>query len=448
MRDPYDPSLDDDEVDADQRTVVDNAFWSQPKVPQYPALARFGRFEILGRLARGGMAEVFLAREAEEDGSVRHVVLKRVLPEMADNPDFLAMFLDEGRTAVRLYHANVCHVYESGEIDGSAFMALEWVHGPSLLDVMQRATAKRVPIHWAIAVEIAVQAASALSYVHQAKGLSGRPLNIVHRDVSPHNIMLSWRGHVKLLDFGIAKTSGEERGGSTAGKYGYMSPEQAQSRPMDARSDIFALGIVLFELLTGHSLYDRPTLLDTLSAIVREPVPSLVALRPELPPALEHVVHRALAKDPAQRFQTAGELRAALKQVLRTAGQLVPETRISLALDALFDAPEKEALRPEQRKLTGSFEPLTQSDAAAVLEQVTYETFAHRSEPPPASPPKTAPKKKRKKGRGVLFWLAATVLLLVAAAVGAAAALYVLAPELLPRGADLADTVLGPEREN
>lgn len=419
--------FDEDDFDeSEQGTVVDNSFWKQPEIPHYPALARFGRWEILGRIARGGMAEVFLARETQDDGSVRHVVVKRVLPEMEDNPDFLAMFLEEGRTAVRLYHANVCHVYEVGEIDGHAYMALEWVYGPSLQSVIERARARGGCIPWPVAVEIVAQVASALQYVHHAKGVSGRPLNIVHRDVSPHNVMLSWTGQVKLLDFGIAKTSAEGEKGATAGKYGYMSPEQAQSRPVDARSDIFALGIVLYEALVGRPLYDRPTLLDTLSAIVREPVPSLERERPELPDALEHIVQRALAKDPARRFQSAGEMRAALKSVLRAAGQNVLDTRIALTLDGLFGPAEKAPLRPGSQKISGSFAALT---AEAAEDAVTFGTFSHDSEGPPA-PPDTmrvqaasARPVGRTKGKRSPVWMGVGVALLFVAAAGAGAAL-------------------------
>jgi serine/threonine-protein kinase len=414
----------DDLEDGENRTVVDNSFWSQPKIPAYPALAIFGRFEILGRIARGGMAEVFLAREAQSDGSVRHVVLKRVLPEMADNPDFLSMFLEEGRTAVRLYHANVCHVYESGEVGGTAFMALEWVYGTSLDDVITRAATRGTTLPWPIAVEIVAQVASALEYVHHAKGPSGRPLNIVHRDVSPHNVMLSWTGSVKLLDFGIAKTSANEGGGETVGKYGYMSPEQAQSRAIDARSDLFALGVVLFEALTGRPLYDRPTVLETLSAIVREPVPSLAQLRPDLPPALDHIVARALAKSPAQRWESAGELRAALKQVLRAHNQLVIDKRIALTIDGLFTAAEKAPLKPDARALSGSFAALS-----APADQVTYETFKHESEPPPSRGGPSGPSigrsaQHRSRWSRVLLYAALVVLFAVAAGIGAATMLW------------------------
>ncbi len=426
---------DDDFDDGENRTVVDTSFWKQPEIPHYPALATFGRFEILGRIARGGMAEVYLAREPEDDGSVRHIVVKRVLPEMEDNPDFLRMFLEEGKTAVRLYHTNVCHVYECGEIDGTAFMALEWVYGPSLQDVIRRAAAKGSAVPWPVAVEIVAQVASALQYVHHAKGVGGRPLNIVHRDVSPHNVMMSWSGNVKLLDFGIAKTSSDgDQGGGAAGKYGYMSPEQAQSRPIDGRSDIFALGIVLYEALTGKALYDRPTLLETLSAIVREPVPSVRTDRPELPEALDHIVQRALAKDPAARFQSAGEMRAALKQALRSTGQTVLDKRISLMLDSFFDAKDKMPLNADGKQVTGSFPALTAMGAAAAIEEVTFETFAHDSERPPPGReplptmdlPRIAAKKKKKMRSDVLLWVGFGMLFVLAMAGGGAAALWLL----------------------
>lgn len=427
--------FDDDEAD-DYRTVVDTSFWNQPAVPDYPPLAHFGRFEILGRIARGGMAEIYLAREWDDAGKARHLVIKRVLPEMQDSPELLKMFLEEGEIAVRLYHQNICHVYECGEIESKTFMALEWVWGPQLQHALERMAARDSCIPWPIAVEIVAQVAAALHYVHHAKGVGGRPLNIIHRDVSPHNVIVSWGGAVKLLDFGIAKTSQDiTTGGAAVGKYGYMSPEQAQSQKIDPRSDIFALGIVLFEALTSRSLYDRPTLLDTLSAIVREPVPSLLAERPELPEALEHIVQRALAKDPAHRFQSAGELRAALKSVLRTEGQVVTEQRIALFLDGLFDAREKKPLDTKSVKLTGSFEALTEAGAAAVRgESIAYETFDHSR--PSGSPPPVGDleipidldelEKGTKRGSGWAAWVGLILLAFLMAGIGATVALYLL----------------------
>ena len=431
-----------DDDDGDYGTLVDSSFWSQGKVPDYPPLAYFGRFEILGRIARGGMAEVYLAREWDESGKARHLVVKRVLPEMEGQPELLQMFLDEGVIATRLYHDNICHVYECGEVDGKTFMALEWVWGPSMQDVIGRAADRGGVVPWPVAVKIVAQVASALHYVHHAKGVNARPLNIVHRDVSPHNVIISWTGAVKLLDFGIAKTTHEaSTGGGAVGKYAYMSPEQAQSQRVDPRSDIFSLGICLYEILTGRALYDRDTLLDTLSAVVREPVPSVKAQRPELPDALEHVVKRALAKDPGQRFQSAGELRAALEQILRAAGQTVAEQRISLTIDGLFETKEKEPLQAESKQLTGSFQALTAEGAAAIAsanQDVTYETFDHgASDPPPplgasfpppvfGAPPAFAPVAAPSRRRAVFMWLGLGLLAVAMASAGATVAIWLL----------------------
>lgn len=416
--------------DEEHLTVVDSSFWNQPQIPEYPALATFGPYEILGRIARGGMAEVYLAREWDEEGKARHLVVKRILPEMEHNQELLQMFLEEGRIAVRLYHPNVCHVYECGELEGTTFMALEWVYGPSLRDIIRRARGGPTgALPWPLAVEVAAQVATALHYVHQAKGVGGKPLNIVHRDVSPHNVMLSWSGSVKLLDFGIAKTSHEATSsGKLVGKYQYMSPEQAQSMHVDARSDIFTLGIVLFEMLTGKTLYDRPTLLDTLSAIVREPAPSLREERPDLPEALDRIIQRALAKDPASRFQDAGELRASLRQVLRAHDQDVTEQRMALYLEGLFEAEDKVPLRPEGQQLTGSFQALTKEGAAAaaaLLEpEITFEGFADgRSSPVPGA---SVDQNDGSAARGVSFWLAIGALGLVAAVIGAAIATWLM----------------------
>ncbi|MGE0788676.1 MAG: serine/threonine-protein kinase [Sandaracinaceae bacterium] len=413
----------DEDGEGDGATVVDTSFWNQPKVPDYPPLAHFGRFEILGRLARGGMAEVYLAREWDEQGRARHLVVKRILPEMRNDERLMKMFLDEGNIATRLYHQNVCHVYECGEIDGDTFMALEWVWGPSLHTIIERIGGRGSCIPWPVAVEICAQIAGALHYVHNAKGVGGKALSIVHRDVSPHNVMLSWSGAVKLLDFGIAKTSTETTtGGATVGKYGYMSPEQAQSQRVDARSDIFSLGVVLFEALTGKALYDRPTLLATLTAVVREPVPSLSTERPELPESLDQIVQRALAKDPAHRFQSAGELGAALRQMLRSGGHIVSQQRIALFLDGLFKGEEKEPLYSGSRKLTGSFAALTEEGALAALGgSAQFVQFSHDTDDEPR--PRTETSAGKRSGlRTALGYLGFVLLAVIMAAIGAGAA--------------------------
>jgi serine/threonine-protein kinase len=352
--------FDDDE---DFATVVDASLFATPEIPDYPVQARFGQWEVLGRIARGGMAEVFLAREVAPDGTKRHVVLKRILPEMEDNAEFVRMFLDEGRMAKRLYHPNVCHVYEAGEIDRATFMTLEWVYGVPLRQVIRRAQ-DHGGMPFDIGCKIIAQVAAALDYVHRAKGVDGVPLNIVHRDVSPHNVMVSWEGNVKLLDFGIAKTTSRESqtdAGVLKGKYAYVSPEQARGEIVDARSDIFALGVCLWETLTGKPLYHRDTVLATLTAIAEEPVPLVHEIRPTVPPAVDAVIQRATAKNRNDRFKSAAEMQDALSDALIEARAYVEPARIKVFLDAMFDEAEKAPLPRQGAKITGTFSAMTPS---------------------------------------------------------------------------------------
>lgn len=379
-------SLFDD--DADERTVIDVDL-DGPVIPNYPALAVYGPFEILGRIARGGMAEVYLAREPSADGKPRHVVLKRILPEREDDADFIRMFREEANLARRLYHPNVCHVYEAGELDGRTFMTLEWVYGVSLRDVLRRASRRGKAIPVRLACHIAARVAAALDYVHRATGVDGKTLEIVHRDVSPHNVMIGWDGKVKLLDFGIAKTSAQEEsdGGVLKGKHAYLSPEQARGHAVDPRTDIFALGIVTHELLTGRPLYHREGVLPTLDAIVNEPPPSPRGARADIPPKVDALVLRALQKAPVQRFPTAGHFRQGLEQALDELGGMVLPGELAKFLDELF-GPEDRAPLPEQAaKLTGSFAALTDSYSAS------YGPFSDqpRRSPPTVPPPALGP---------------------------------------------------------
>ncbi len=350
-------SLFDDEAPAE--TIADSSFFDVASIPHLPALATFGHFEILGRLARGGMAEVYLAREQMGDVS-RHLVLKVVSQKYAGDPYFQQMFLEEGRVALRLFHRNICHVYECGEVEGTAFLAMEWIPGPSMKALLERSRSGGIPA--AVAAWIAAQTASALQYVHGAHGLDGRPLGIIHRDVSPHNIMLSWDGAVKLLDFGIAKTTRAGRtsaSGLLVGKSGYISIEQAQGRALDARSDVFALGVCLYELLTGAPLYRRGRRLDTLIALFSEPTPSLRTVNPSVPVALDAIVQKAVARSPQDRFQTAAAFEQALLGWMSEAGERVSERRLAVLLGTVFTEEERFPLPEGSSKLTGSFSPVT-----------------------------------------------------------------------------------------
>jgi len=355
----------DEEFDfEDSATVVDMGLAGGPDLPPYPTLAVFGPFEILGRLARGGMAEVYLARETTSAGKPRHVVLKRILPERENDAEFIRMFRDEADLATRLFHPNICHVYECGEIDGTTFMTLEFVYGVTLRKVLRRA-ARVGGLPPRVAAHIIGKVADALNYVHTATGVEGRPLNIIHRDVSPHNIMIGWDGRVKLLDFGIAKTTSQEadtEAGVLKGKYAYLSPEQARGKPLDGRSDIFSLGICLYEALTSRPLYHQPGMLQTLEAIVRGPVPSPLSVT-TVAPELDAITQRALQKRPTDRFATAAEMKEAIDDFLwRDGGAFVSPKEVADVLQQLFpDEGDRSPLPENASQLTGSFGALTGS---------------------------------------------------------------------------------------
>jgi len=303
-----------------------------------PAICDYGRFELLGRLAFGGMAEIFLAREPSTVGAARLIAIKRILPRVADDPQFVRMFLDEARLAVQLQHPSICHLYEFGEIEGTYFIAMEWIHGAQLGKIIRAARA-----HGGIAPELAArvisQVAEALHYAHRLRDPSGAPLGIVHRDVSPHNIMVSYDGHVKLLDFGIAKATSQEvktEAGVVKGKFAYMAPEQCLGRPIDGRADVFALGICLYEILTGETLYVRATDYETMHAVLEDPVPSAARVRKQLPPELDAIVAKALAKDPEDRWKSAGAMQTALDDWLAKRGITVNARSLGALMAKLF----------------------------------------------------------------------------------------------------------------
>ena len=302
-------------------------------------IGRIGRFDLLGRIAVGGMAEIYLAREAGPQAASRLLVVKRLLSHMTGEQRLIDMFIQEARLSMRLRQPSICPIYEFGEHDGSFYLAMEWVDGVSLSDVMERAFAKgALPIE--IAIKIAIDVAGALHHAHAATDEEGKPLGIVHRDVTPENIMVSYDGQVKLLDFGIAKAATQlklTQAGELKGKFGYMSPEQYQGMEVDARSDVFSLGVCLFEALTGRALFSRSSEYETVAAIVlEERVPSIRDFYPELPVELERVVRRALAKSREARYGTADELQAALSRFLAERKYIVRDVDLAVLLQRLF----------------------------------------------------------------------------------------------------------------
>lgn len=293
----------------------------------------FGRYLLLDRVGLGGMAEVLLARVAGGPGQGRLVALKRLLPHLAEDPAMVALFLDEARLAVQLDHPGIVAVEDVGRIGASYYIAMEWVPGRDLADALRAAAAQGRPMPVGLAALVARRVLEALEHAHRATGVDGAPLRVVHRDVSPRNVLLSFGGQVKLTDFGIAETAGKgAETGVLRGKLGYLSPEQAAGGPASRRSDLFAAGAVLHEMLTGERLFaaaSEPLLLERIRNAQVDP-PS--RRNPGVPPGLDRLVLAALARDPLARPASAGELAEALgpwsatdEQLAAWLGALSPE---------------------------------------------------------------------------------------------------------------------------
>jgi len=280
----------------------------------------FGRYTLLKRLASGGMGELFLARPVEDPNS-QLIAVKTLLPAMAEDPDLVLMFLDEARLAARLHHPNICRIHDLGMEDGVLFMALEFIHGEDC-ERIQKALAKQgktLPI--GLAARIVADAAKGLHAAHELTDESGERVNLVHRDISPHNILTTFSGQVKIIDFGLAKALGratQSQTGSLKGKFAYMSPELVRSERINHRSDVFALGVVLHELLTGKRLFQADSEIATLALIARCEVEPPSKTNPNIPPALDAIAMRALTPNPDDRWQTAEDMRAGLEIFLAT----------------------------------------------------------------------------------------------------------------------------------
>jgi serine/threonine protein kinase len=278
---------------------------------------QLGRYQILKQLATGDVADVLLARATGLEGFTRHVVIKSIRPELATEQRLVEAFLEEARIAAALHHQNVVQVHDIGEQDGRYFFAMEYVHGEEVRQLIAkvRELGDQVPLGHVVAIISAT--AAGLHHAHEQRNAAGEPLGLVHRDVCPANILLGYDGSVKLVDFGMARPalrSTKTASGSLKGKASYMSPEQCMGKPIDRRTDTFALGIVLYELATAQRLFKAANEFLTMAAIVEGDVPPPSTYRPDLPPGFDEIVLRALAREPEARYQTAEDLRAALER--------------------------------------------------------------------------------------------------------------------------------------
>jgi serine/threonine protein kinase len=293
-----------------------------------PIPVEFGKYQLLERLAVGGMAELYRARFDALAGVSKPVVIKKILPAFAGSEAFVRMFVNEARIAVSLSHGNIAQVFDFGEIDGDYFLAMEYVHGQPLSRVLRRAHALQFPfLPEAIALQIGIGMCRGLQYAHSRVDDRGRSLQIVHRDISPQNVLLGYAGEVKIVDFGIARarnaTDAPMQATGVKGKYPYFSPEQARGEPVDFRTDLYATGVVLYQMLCGR-LPHLGKMVQAMQSIIRGQFPAPRSLNPRVSPELEATLLRAMAQAPGDRFASAQELEHDLADALHALGPRPP----------------------------------------------------------------------------------------------------------------------------
>ncbi len=326
-------------------------------------MEQFGSFQLMKKLASGGMGEIFEAKSVKMPADAPPFALKRILPHLAQDPSFIKLFINEAKIIANLSHPNLIRIHDFGKEQDSYYMTMDLVHGVNLDLVMIKAPLQRK--HWTLecGVEVVRQLLEGIGYAHGATDRNGQPLNIVHLDINPHNVMLAPDGIVKLLDFGISHASynqDQKSHNSLRGTYAYMSPEQCREQSVDGRSDLFSIGVILYELCLLTDLFKRhPSEFLILKAITDGDIPKPSSIDPNFPPALEAVILRALAVDPAQRFQSAKEFRQALGQAAKQAGLNLGVQTLSAGMTALFPTlatfakPQSDAT-PSEIKRTGS----------------------------------------------------------------------------------------------
>ena len=300
---------------------------------------RLGKYELLSRLGVGGMAELFIARTTAQHGFEKLVALKRILASHADDDQFIQMLLAEARLAATLHHPNIAQVYDVGEVDGTYFFTMEYVFGQDLRKIVRAVQGRGIWLAPELILQIIIGTASGLHYAHEKEGGDGELLGLVHRDVSPSNILVSHDGGVKLVDFGIARISAMQSNtaaGALKGKVPYMSPEQCRGEPLDRRSDIFSLGIMLWELTTRRRLFAGENDVAIAGKICNVDAPRPSTLVADYPPELEAIVLKALARDRNARYSTAQELQLDLEEYARDQRLLLSSARLAAFMGDLF----------------------------------------------------------------------------------------------------------------
>ncbi len=312
---------------------------------------KFGDYYLFERVAVGGMAEVFKGVSYGVEGFERLFAVKRVLPNISEDAEFIEMFIDEAKIAVQLTHANIGQIFELGNAEGAYFIAMEFVQGKDLRAIFDRARQTGQRLDVAMCCHVVKEVCEALEYAHAKRNERQEPLGLIHRDVSPQNILVSYDGEVKLIDFGIAKAAGKAsktQAGILKGKFGYMSPEQVRGKVIDKRSDLFSLAVVLFELLTLERCFQGESDFSTLEKVRNVDIRRPSALNRDIPPELERIVLKGLARNPDERYQTAAELQDALQKFLYQSGAFYARKDLAGYMRRSFDR----ALRDEADRLS------------------------------------------------------------------------------------------------
>ncbi len=350
--------------------------------PPQPAPRFLGRYELVHALGQGGMGEVYLAKLTGAAGFEKFCVVKSILPHLGADRDFVDRFHHEAKILVQLNHSNIAQVYDMGEADGTLFMALEYVPGVDLSLVQERSRTVASPIPVPIALYVGQKMAEALGYAHRKVGPDGAPLGLVHRDVSPQNVMVSYEGDVKVIDFGLAKSAARSKKtmpSTMLGKLGYMSPEQARAEKVDYRSDIFSCGLVVWELLAGRPFFVAETIGEMVAAMTNpHPIP-LPGVRPDVPDEIDQVVQKAIAIDPSQRWARADDFARSLNEQLVRFGTSVGAEEVGTFVRSM--CPEEFA---RQRKLMSQLSTLGNKKPSGAS---VYVRDSQLTAEPTASPP-------------------------------------------------------------
>ncbi|MFO0601614.1 MAG: serine/threonine-protein kinase [Polyangiales bacterium] len=344
---------------------------------------KFGKYYLLERISVGGMAEVFKAKAFGEAGFERLVAVKRILPSIAEDQEFIAMFVDEAKLAVQLTHPNIAQIFELGKVGDSYFIALEYVAGKDMRAIFERAKKRTEAIPVPMACFMVMKLCEGLDYAHNKKDSAGRSLELVHRDVSPQNILVSYDGDVKLIDFGIAKAaskSSKTQAGILKGKFGYMSPEQVRGLQVDRRSDVFAVGICLYELLTTERLFVGESDFSTLEKVRNVEITPPTFYNKKIPEELENIVLKALAKHPEDRYRSSMDLHDDLQSFMYTSGNFFARKDLASYMGRLFD----EEIRKEQTR----DEEFRKFDSRKAAEAEVFESAAPAPGPAVSGPPR------------------------------------------------------------